>query len=346
MAPELWILAVVVGAIALVAVPAIVRGSLLPRELELEAVPDAALTDAQRGYFQRLDADLAAIGYAPIANFVATNLQGANLTRVFRSDYDAAVLGASCMRGVNFVDEQKAASENYGEWVTKYEDGTSLNTLNASVSDVFDRMPHQVRQRFPGTGDLKRLKAFHDRAAERLRERQPRFAHGRDVAAEWKDHHRRWCQFQESRGLLRHDPVVDGYRVTPRTAWRGVLNFLNPLADNFSVPRLLLGLVGGAALPSAWLWLSSDPAFLARVGDTVGKLPGLELALSFAAFALAGAIVGWLFEGKSFVWGLLLGYVPLRIHGSLLGEGTLLLLVMGFVADRVSWWRSRARAVV
>lgn len=346
MAPELWILAVVVSAIALVAVPAIVRGSLLPRELELETVQDAALTDAQRRYFQRLDARLATIGYAPIANFVATNLQGANLTRVFRSDYDPAVLGASSMRGVNFVDETKQASENYGEWVTKYEDGTSLNTLNASVSDVFDRMPHQVRQRYPGVADLTRLKALHDRAAEGLRQRQPRFAHGRDVVAEWKDHHRRWCQFQETRGLLRQDTTADGYRVTQRTAWRGVLNFLNPLADNFSVPRLLLGLIGGAALPSAWLWLSSDPAFLARLRETVGRVPGLEFALALVAFALAGAIVGWLFEGKSFVWGLLLGYVPLRLHGSLLGEGMLLLLVMGFVADRVSWWRSRARAVV
>lgn len=50
MAPELWILAVVVSAIALVAVPAIVRGSLLPRELALAAVPDAALTETPKSF--------------------------------------------------------------------------------------------------------------------------------------------------------------------------------------------------------------------------------------------------------------------------------------------------------
>jgi hypothetical protein len=345
--PEIWILAVVLAGITFVAVPAIVRGSFLPRDLEVEVVPDEALSESQHRYFQRLDAHLAALGYSPVSNFVATNLQGDNLTRYYRSDHDPAILGASCLRGVNFVDENARGAVNYGEWITKYEDGSSLNTLNSPVSDLFDLMPHQIRQRFPGLTDLAQLKGRHDRKAALLLPRHPRFAHGRDIVAEWETFHRDWCEFQASRGLLRHEPEAGGYRVAPRAAWRGVLNFLNPLADNFSLPRFLAGVVLGAGLPIVTLLLLRDPAVLTFLSNRFGSASAfLPLGLSLVAFALAGAVVGWVFEGKCFVWSLVLGYVPLRIVGSALGMGIVLCLVMGFVADRVSWIRSRRNALV
>lgn len=103
----------------------------------------------------------------------------------------------------------------------------------------------------------------------------------------------------------------------------------------------------GAGLPIAALLFLRDPAVLAFLANRFGALsPFLPLGLSLVAFALAGAVVGWVFEGKCFVWSLILGYVPLRVFGSILGMGIIFCLLMGFVADRVSWIRSRRSALV
>ncbi len=325
MPPELWILGFVFILIALVGVPAIKRGVHLPREMILETIGDEDLTDTQRTYFQRLDAEVATLGYTPLLNFIARNLQGANVTRVYRSDYDAAVLGASCLKGRSAVDESES-SQNYLEWVTKYEDGTSLTTRNVTIAELFARMPHQLLHDYPGMASAA-LKARHDRHAEPLRVRGPRFPHGRDVLQEFRDYHRRWCTFQDSKGLLRFDAQADVYRATGKVAWRGVANFLNPLADNFTLPRFVAGVLLGAGVP-------------ALAAATAQGLPML-----FAAFVVAGAAIGWLFTSKSFVWALLLGYVPLRV--AVVGTGTALLLIltMGLVADRVARYRFRREMV-
>ncbi len=251
------------------------------------------------------------------------------------------MLGASCLRGANFLDEKAQAAQNYVEWITKYTDGTVLTTLNAALSEVFDRMPHQLRQRFPGVTDPTRLKTQHDRRAADLLARQPLFAHGRDLLEEYRGFHRRWCAFQESRGLLRHDAEAGGCRVTRRLAWRGVLNYLNPLADNFSLRRFLPAICVGTGLPAMALWITGDHARLALLAQAAG-LPAswAALGLLLAATTIAGAVVGWLFEGKSFVWGLLLGYLPVRLLGGLAGTGIASVLWLGFVADRISWLRS------
>lgn len=99
MPPELLFVALTGLLIVAIGVPAIRRGIHLPRELTIVTVPDEGFTERQKAYFRGLDEAVAKLGYTPLLNFEVPNLQGANLTRVYRSDYDAAVLGASCLLG-------------------------------------------------------------------------------------------------------------------------------------------------------------------------------------------------------------------------------------------------------
>ena len=344
---ELWVLAATLLAFATIAVPAITRSVHLPRELAIETVPDEELTDRQRIHFQTLDAALTGLGYRPLVNFQVTNLPGANLTRIYRGEHDAAVLGASLMKAQSVLPGAREAGQNYLEWITKYEDETTLTTRNVPVSDLFERMPHQIRQDFPGASDVARLKARHDSRAQELLPRGPRFPHGRDWMAEYRDYHRRWCAFQESRGLLRHDAEAGVYRATVRTAWRGIANFLNPLADNFTLGRFVLGLLLGAGVPALGILAAADPAVVAWLTRTTGLTAGLgRLLLLGAAFTAGGAAVGWLFVWKSFVWALLLGYLPLRLLAPGAGVEVMVVLWMGFMADRVAAFRQKRELLV
>jgi hypothetical protein len=143
--PEIALMAVIGVLIAAVGLPAIQRGIFLPREFSFETPPDDALTDRQRSHFQGLDAALGGIGYAPFLNFRVTNLQGGNLTRVYRSDYDAAVLAASFLKAHSTIDARVQTGQNYCEWVTRYEDGTTLAILLSRDAALLARLAPLLR---------------------------------------------------------------------------------------------------------------------------------------------------------------------------------------------------------
>jgi hypothetical protein len=257
------------------------------------------------------------------------------------------MLGASVMKARAALPGGREIGQNYLEWITRYEDDTTLTTRNATVSDPFELMPHQMRQEFPGTSDVGELKARHDRRAQQLLPRGPRFPHGRDWMAEYRDYHRRWCAFQEAKGLLRHDAAAGVYRATAKVAWRGIVNFLNPLADNFTLARFVLGLLLGAGMPALGILATADPGVLAWLTRTTGLTPGLgRLLVLGAAFTLGGAAVGWLFMFKSFIWARVLGYLPLRLLAPAAGLDVLVVLWMGVVAARVAAVRQRRELLI
>jgi hypothetical protein len=338
MGVEIALLVVLVSTlvlIATVAVPAIERGSLMPPQLVIEQPPDDDLTEAQRAYFQALDAELAALGYTPRTNIVAANLQGANLTRVYARDDAAAVLGATSLRAAAYNDPKVEASQNYYEWTTRFADGSTLTTRNVQATDTcFDLMPHKIVQDFPAVSHVAALKERHERRAQTLRARGPLPARGRDTVAELRDYHERWCRFQESRGLLRYDAGAAGYRVTAKTAWRQVLTFFNPVADNFTWLRLAAGLAFGAGLPLLAVW-----------GTPHLEGPSWWLAL-FAGFGAGGAAIGWIFQGKATVWVLLLAYAPLRLLGAGFWPSVIFFLWMRSLAEKTCAWRHRRESLV
>lgn len=333
---DLAVLLFVAGLCLVVGLPAIRAGVRLPSDLQLEPVADAELTPAQGEHFRRLDEEAARSHLAPLLSFRATNLQGSNVNRLYRSEVEPVALCASCLSSDPALGARQG--QNYLEYETRHRDGTVLLTRSAELSTLFDALPHQVHQAFPGLHDVARLKARHLARAEALRSREPVFAHGRDMLHEAREHHVRWVAFQEQRGLLERLP--DGQcRPTVRLALRGVAAYFNPLADNFTLPRFLAGLALGSLLPAGGVLLA--PAV--PVPALLEAFPAaFRLAVLGLAFGLGGAAVGWLFTGKCFVWSLALGYLPLR----LLGEqgafaGAALVLWQGWAADRVAAWRLR-----
>lgn len=343
---EVTLLVVVLALALVVGVPAIRLGIWLPRDLEFEVFSDDRLTEAQRAHFTRLDAAASTLAYFPRVTFSVVNMQGPTLSRVYLCDHDPAILAGHCLRGASVIDERHVSGQNYLEWITRYEDGTTLTTLNAEIAQVLDRMPHEVKQKCLGVRDPAALKALHDRRAEALAPRVYRSPHGRDMLGEYRVHHLRFCDYQVSRGLL--TPVENGrHHVTVKTALRGVANFFNPLADNFTLSRLAAAVVIGVGLPMLGIWITGPEAGV-RSADLPALLNTVYARWSGLAFAyaLGGAAIGWLFSSKQFVWAVLLGYLPLRLLDAAAGPATLGALWMGFVAERVAAFRQRRELLV
>lgn len=173
----------------------------------------------------------------------------------------------------------------------------------------------------------------------------PRNAHGVDTLAVFRDYHRRFCDFQDSRGLLLPANEMGRHHLTVKTALRGVANFFNPLADNFTLPRFLVAFAVGTGLPLLAVWLIDPQAAGRPAGLPVIALTVLERrAMLAGACALAGGAVGWIFTSKQTVWAALLGYLPLRLAG---GAGTTLAaLLMAVVAEIVARIRLRRDLLV
>jgi hypothetical protein len=344
--PELLLLAIGLALSLLVGVPLIRFGVWLPREVETQTLPDAALSDAQRAYYQPLDLALQASGFSPRLNFAVLNFPGPTLSRVYMADHDHAVLGAHLMRSRGAFDAGRPTSHNYLEWITKYQDGTTLYTRNAQLGNVFDRMPEQLIRECPGLADPAALKAVHDAKAQQLLQRGPLWAHGRDVLVDFRDFHRRFCDYQSARGLLVAGPG-ERWHPTLRTALRGVWNFFNPFADNFTPLRFVVIVLVGAGLPALAAWLTTPEAAYRPPGVPVWNVSApLRLAVLAAAYTIAGAAVGWIFGLKTFIWATLLGYLPLRVLTPHPGIDLLLALWMAIVAERVAAIRSRREMLV
>jgi len=351
--PDLWVLVVVLGLSLLVGVPLIRATVHLPARLETELVPEEALDPRQRGHFQALDAALAGAQYRPLLTCRAPNLQGANLMRIYGSDVEPAVIGAAVLRSKETAAGHLAQS--YLEIITELEDGQRVYTRNPQTADLFDVPPGRQIEDLPGVSDPLKLLARHRLRVTQVKRSSARYHHGRDLLAEWREDHERFCRFQVERGLLRPDPSGERYRATTRLALRGVFSFFNPLADNFTLPRFAAGLLLGMALPALTIVATAGPAealphglqWLQPLAGRIALSEPARLAAVGGAFALAGAAVGFVFTSKALVWGLLLGYLPLRLLDTGLGAWSWgFVLLMGWAADSVARWRHRRATLV
>jgi hypothetical protein len=129
---------------------------------------------------------------------------------------------------------------------------------------------------------------------------------------DFRSYHRKYVEFQASKGLLRWDPHAGIYRATSWTALRGIRDFLNPIADrNFSLLRFMLGVLvgGGTPLLVRFGSASINSSLVTRWGEA-GLIA--TLWVPFLAYSIAGLAIGILFSRRTFVWGLLLGVLPGR----------------------------------
>lgn len=334
-----WLVTAVV-AMLVIGLPLIVSRSSLPAQLQFEKITQDRLTPKQTEYFDGADAKLGPLGYHPLTTFRVVNLSGANLSRVYTSSSDPARILVALMSA-----PRGKMGHNYAENLTRYRDGAILTTKNSNLSTVFATMPGQIVQSFPGVEDLLELKRRHDAKAATLVSHGPLQRDDKTFFDDFRDYHKRFCDYQQSKKLLRFDERARIYRGTLRMALRGTANFLNPLADNFTVSRFAMGLLFGTVLPLIALY---QPALLVRwLQPRMGLDPVMALTLLLGvAFTCAGVVVGSVFRQKSLIWAFLLGYVPIKLLGPAAGVGLGPCLWMALVAESVARWRMRREKLV
>ena len=103
----------------------------------------------------------------------------------------------------------------------------------------------------------------------------------------------------------------------------------------------------GAGIPALGAFLARDPAALRPLAAALGvSAAGCRWLVLGTAYTVSGTAVGWLFTAKSFVWALVLGYLPLRLIDPHAGLQTLLSVWMAIVADRVATLRMARELLV
>jgi hypothetical protein len=281
----------------------------IPAKYDLEEVPESSLTQAQKDYLEPIDSRLATLNYRPELTFRAANY-GQNLMRRYSNPVDPA----SCELTVVEVKSRVGSVEtvrnsNLVSFTSRLADGRRLSTRNMPHKSVMDRLPHQIMQEYPNLTDLALLKRKHDaRAAQLGAVIAP--PHGREaVFSEMQREHERFTSHQVTQGVLR--PVRNGsaYEITGKVATRGILNFFNPFAKRFSIPLVLFNALVGALLPLFGI-LKIVPALSASThGLSVGWLSAPTLAIA-SCYALAGALMALSGGPDSYVWMMLVTYLP------------------------------------
>jgi hypothetical protein len=339
---DVAIFGIAVAAFFVVGLPVITRKVSVPTRVEFEEVPDHDLTPAQSQYFAGLDPKLFDLGYRPTTNRRPTNMQGRALIRSYFSDIDPAIVMMNLL--TSEVEGSPEQPMNYLEIVTRYGDGTILSTRNAEISEVLEPVPGHLIQEKRGLREPEPLKTAHDRKATELLVHGPMYSRPEDFEPVFHEFHERWCRHQIERGLLvPRDDDPERLRPTVKAGLRGIANYLNPLADNFTLPRFLIALVVGLVLPVLTiLWLTGPGAFvITRLASATGFAPlTCVIACLAVLLSLVGVIVGLLFATKAFIWCFLLTYVILRLIGPTgVGATFILSLWTGIVAD----WAAKHR---
>jgi hypothetical protein len=126
--------------------------------------------------------------------------------------------------------------------------------------------------------------------------------------------HDRFSAYQVQRGILQLNPQGDAYLVTDKAFNRGIRNFFIPFAHRISLTTVLFSALIGAVLPLFGI-LKLAPA----VAETLGPAPAIGISPSIlaiaACYAVAGIILGFIAEAQSYVWVMLITYVPAHVLG-------------------------------
>lgn len=346
---DVAIFAIAVAGFFVVGLPLITRKVSLPVRVVFEEVADTELTPAQSQYFATLDGKMHDLGYRPTTNRRPTNMQGRALIRTYLSQVDPAIVMMNLM--TTELEGSGDQPMNYLEVMTRYGDGTILATRNAEISEVLEPLPEQIIQEGRGISEPAALKTLHDRKAGEMLVHGPIFSRDEDFEPAFHEFHERWCRYQVERGLLVHsDDDPERLRPTVKAGLRGIANYLNPLADNFTIVRFITALVFGLVVPALTvLWLTGPGSFvIARLAAATGFAPTIcVIGVLAVVLTIVGAVVGLLFVTKAFIWCFLLTYVLLRLVGPTgLGATFGLSLWTGLVADWAGRRQQRRQKLV
>lgn len=300
------IFAVLVAALLLAfGVPAITRMVKVPRPLRIRTLPPDELSEEASVFFGLMDQKAEELRFHPVFDFTLPGFGVDNENRqYYRPDLATAFTASIHRSGGRTIRAL--------EFTTPFLDGVEVSTTNAPVSMVFDVPPWHVVKRLPGLSDPASLLAAHERQLEERRRQgvQVREYDESALGSEIEKSLARQMSHQVERGLFREDEESDLYVATPWVALRGIANFVNPFADEFTLFRFATGfglgliLFLGATLLVEPLGL--EPIVRDLLGDRPLRQSQIDFILYCPAFILGGLAIGFAFKDKGFLWGFLL----------------------------------------
>jgi hypothetical protein len=284
----------------------------IPVRYQRQFLDDSQLTEQQRQYIAPLDANLAALGFRPFYTFRVTNF-GSNLIRGYQNPADPA----SCT--VTIVEVQTKVGSVVGvknsqvvNFTTRFAGDRELITRNMELKSLMDQPEYKIMQECPHVTNLVELKKAHDAKAVSLGTPLSPPRDAQSVIADFDKDHDRYSNYQAQRGIYRLSPQGDTYLLTDKAFNRGIRNFFNPFAKRISISTVLFSVLVGAVLPLYGI-LKLAPSIAERFGSAAPSLfqPGTLAIL--ACYLLAGALLGFIAESQSYIWVILITYVPAHL---------------------------------
>jgi len=315
----------------------------IPTRFDLEEIPDSQLTQAQHRYLKPIDEQMEKMNYRPDCTFRAKNY-GANLMRRYSNPADPASCGLTVVE-VKVQTEQVQSVRNTSsvEFTTRLTDGRVVNTRNSPIKSLMDQPPYKIVQDFPNLTDLRELKKKHDSLAEKFGGTcSPPYA-AAAIFDEVQREHTRFSEYQVERGILRR--TGDAYQITEKIMNRGIRNFFNPFSQRFSATHAVFSIFLGAALPLLGILKIAPAVAASSYRQALPLYAGSTLAIA-VCYALTGAILGFACNARSFVWIMLITYVPAHLFaGENLGWFPYSVLAF-YVAHTVSEAKLRRQLVL
>lgn len=290
----------------------------IPARYDLEEIPDPQLTEAQRKYLQPIDEQLGRMNYRPDCTFRAKNY-GSNLMRRYSNPADPASCGLTVVEiKVQAGGTQSVRNANSVEFTTRLADGRAVSTRNSPNKSLMDQPPYRIVQDYPNLTDLRELKTKHDALAAKFGGTSSPPYGAAAIFDEMQREHTRFSEYQVEHGVLRRTPAGDAYQITERVMNRGIRNFFNPFSKRFSVTQAVFSVLLGAVLPLFGI-LKIAPVVATSSSEHALPFAGATVAIALC-YALTGAILGFACNAQSFVWVMLITYVPAHlVAGNSLG---------------------------
>lgn len=310
----------------------------IPARFDRQVIDESSLSERQKKLFAPFDAQLAALNYRPMCTFRVVNY-GSNMLREYLNPADPARCTLTVVEVQSNVQGLKTARQSSMVcFVTRFSTGKELATRNMELKSLMDSPDYRVRQDCPNVTNVAELKKRHEARAAALGTPVSPPLDIPSLFEAYEAENRRHFAHQVERGLVRLNAQGDAYEVTDKAFNRGIRNFFNPFARRLTLKNALLTLLVAAVIPLYGI-LKLAPA----VADRLGSDPGIGVgpaALAIAgSYAVTGAVLGLFSEVQSFVWLILMTYVPAHLAaGSSLGR-----FPYSSLAFLISYFVSRAK---
>jgi hypothetical protein len=316
----------------------------IPVRYEFAQLNPASLTEAQERYFAPYDEKLAAMNFWPVCTYRITN-HGYNLIRNYAGPGDTARFVVTIYEVALEVKGGRAVnSTSVLSFHTRFSDARVLTTRNQHLS-MLDRPPYHIVQEFPGITDPAQLKREHDERAANLGCPVSPPADAASVLKDVQSEHERFNLYQLSQGTVRLNPDGKSYAFTDKVYWRGIRKHLNPFEHRFSMRRFLPAALVAMALPLFGV-MKLAPA-TADAARQIGFPPAAAATfVVLACYLVAGALLGYVLEHRTFVWVFLLTYLTVRLFSGVPLGPMPYSAFAGMVAYSVAQGKKRRRAVL